>query len=107
MKAILIVSLGTLMLSGCLPATADGRPWYGESYHGSPEHRAAQARHAEQQRTAAERDGPRRERERQVEAQITACQEQNRNAQHSARLYGHRQYQYRNCDALRDQLRRR
>ncbi|MGY6627403.1 MAG: hypothetical protein ACXIVL_02705 [Oceanicaulis sp.] len=103
MKSLVIVSLGALMLSGCMPATADGRPWYGESYHGSPEHRALQARQAEQQRAAAERDGPRRERERRIEAQVAACQEENRRAQHSARLYGQREYQHRNCDALRRQ----
>ncbi|MCC5996885.1 MAG: hypothetical protein JJU18_11025 [Oceanicaulis sp.] len=86
-----------------MPATADGRPWYGERYHGSPEHRALQARQAEQQRAAAERDEARLERERRIEAQVAACQEQNRRAQHSARLYGQREYQHRNCDALRRQ----
>jgi hypothetical protein len=103
MKAVLIVSLGAVALGGCFPASPDGRPWYGESYHGSAEHRALEARYAAQRRAAAERDGPRLERERRIEAQVSACQEQNSRARHSARLYGQRKYQYRNCDELRRQ----
>lgn len=103
MRAVLIISLSAVALCGCFPASPDGRPWYGESYHGSPEHRALEARYAAQRRAAAERDGPRLERERRIEAQVSACQEQNSRARHTAQLNGHREYRHRDCDALRRQ----
>jgi hypothetical protein len=103
MRAVLIISLSAVALCGCFPASPEGRPWYGERYHGSPEHRALEARYAAQRRAAAERDGPRLERERRIEAQVSACQEQNNRARHTAQLNGHRKYQHRDCDALRRQ----
>ncbi|MCG6114867.1 MAG: hypothetical protein MEQ84_06665 [Mesorhizobium sp.] len=69
MKAILIVAASALMLSGCLPPTKEGRPWYGESFHGTPEHRALEARYAGQRQAAAQRDAARLARERQQQAE--------------------------------------
>ena len=104
MKNILIVATCALALSGCLPATKEGRPWYGESFAGTPEHRALEAKYAGQREEARKRDEARLARERylrQINAEYHACNAANDEAQRKAKVYQQSQYRLRDCSPLR------
>lgn len=101
MKALLIATGGALLLCAC---SASG-PQPGERGYESYQQRLAQSQeHTRRQQANAGQAVADRDRRRRIEAQVSACQNENQRARHSAQLYGQREHQARDCNALRRQL---
>jgi hypothetical protein len=101
MKLMMITLTGALLVCGC---SASG-PQPGELGYESYQQRLAQSReHTRRQQENASQAVADRDRRRSIEAQVSACQNENQRARHSAQLYGQREYQARDCNALRRQL---
>jgi hypothetical protein len=101
MKPILIVLAGLVALGGCSASA----PQPGDRGYASYQQRLAQAERMRQQQAASGQQAiADRDRRRQIDAQVRACENENQRARHSAQLYLQREYQARDCNALRRQL---
>jgi hypothetical protein len=93
-----IVAIASVILSGCASGSTGDDRWKVKRHIDTPAGQAEMAR-SKAEAEARSAAGARQSGDRKArEARMVACEERNRNRQHSARLYGHEKYKFESCD---------